>query len=168
MLAALATVILLTAIGTVLILPRSAEDSPTSAGSAALLRGVAVHPDDSRVYVVDGFSGVLMIDTATNETIGRPITVGDDPEGVAVSPDGRHVYVTNAGSDSVSVIDTETNTTIGSPITVNDDPDDPHGPDGVAVSPDARHVYVTNFDSLYVSVIDTKTNTIVGTINVGG
>jgi len=31
---------------------------------------VAVHPDGRRVYVADGFSGVLVIDTATDETIG--------------------------------------------------------------------------------------------------
>jgi len=64
------------------------RDSPTSADSA--LHGVAVHPDGRRGYVADGFSGVLVIDTATNETIGSPITIGDDPNdpyGVAVSPD---------------------------------------------------------------------------------
>ena len=30
--------------------------------------------------------------------------------GVAVTPDGAFVYVTNSGSDTVSVIDTATNT----------------------------------------------------------
>jgi YVTN family beta-propeller protein len=28
---------------------------------------------------------------------------------VAVTPDGKHVYVTNVGDNTVSVIDTETN-----------------------------------------------------------
>ncbi len=34
------------------------------------------------------------------------IPTGKFPTGVAVTPDGRHAYVTNSNSDSVSVIDT--------------------------------------------------------------
>ena len=33
------------------------------------------------------------------------ITVGDSPAGVAVAPDGGHVYVANTDSNTVSVID---------------------------------------------------------------
>ena len=36
--------------------------------------------------------------------------VGEWPLGIAVTPDGKKVYVTNAESDNVSVIDTATNT----------------------------------------------------------
>ena len=49
-----------------------------------------------------------MIDTATN-TVVATVAVGFIPVHVSVSPDGAHVYVTNAGSNSVSVIDTSTN-----------------------------------------------------------
>ena len=61
--------------------------------------------------------------------------------GVAVTPDGKHVYVTNDGSNTVSVIRTATNTVVGLPI--------PAGlrPTGVAVTPDGKHVYVANGDS---------------------
>jgi streptogramin lyase len=37
--------------------------------------------------------------------IGSPIAVGSAPTGVAVTPDGRRVYVANFGSYNVSVID---------------------------------------------------------------
>jgi YVTN family beta-propeller protein len=58
-----------------------------------------------------------VINTATNTVIGSPITVGGDPTGVAVTPDGSKVYVTNeVSSGTVSVIATATNTVIGSPI----------------------------------------------------
>ncbi|MGQ0445311.1 MAG: YncE family protein, partial [Beijerinckiaceae bacterium] len=49
---------------------------------------------------------VSMIDTATNKVVGTPITVGF-PYGVAITPDGRKVYVTSF--DTVSVIKTATN-----------------------------------------------------------
>ncbi|PIY19935.1 hypothetical protein COZ13_02695, partial [Candidatus Desantisbacteria bacterium CG_4_10_14_3_um_filter_40_18] len=35
--------------------------------------------------------------------------VGSRPYGVAITPDGRYAYVTNAGSDNVSVIEVATN-----------------------------------------------------------
>ena len=44
------------------------------------------------------------IDTATNTVIGSPIAVGFFPFGVAVTPDGSRVHVTNQASNTVSVI----------------------------------------------------------------
>ncbi|MEU1403511.1 serine/threonine-protein kinase [Streptomyces sp. NPDC005728] len=85
-----------------------------------------------------------------------PIRVGDSPQGVAVSPDGRRVYVANFASGSVSVIDVATNRTVGDPIPVGDTPE------GVDVSPDGRKVYVTNNSSASVSVIDATRNRTVG------
>jgi DNA-binding beta-propeller fold protein YncE len=36
------------------------------------------------------------------------VTVGSEPTGVTVTPNGDYVFVTNAGSDTVSVISTVT------------------------------------------------------------
>src|SRR6185437_12846076 len=55
-------------------------------------------------------------DTATN-TVETAITVGQEPFGVAVTPDGKTAYVTNVGSGPVTPIDTATNTA-GTAITV--------------------------------------------------
>ncbi|MER7693858.1 serine/threonine-protein kinase, partial [Streptomyces sp. NPDC097610] len=84
------------------------------------------------------------------------VKVGDSPQGVGVSPDGRRVYVANFTSGSVSVIDIATNRTVGSPIPVG------VTPEGVGVSPDGRRVYVTNSSSGSVSVIDATRNRTVG------
>ena len=65
------------------------------------------------------------------------MTVGLYPDGVAVTPDGTKVYVTNYGSNTVSVIDTATNT-VTATVTVGTNPR------GVAVSPDGKKVYVAN------------------------
>jgi YVTN family beta-propeller protein len=111
--------------------------------------------------VFDG-NTVSVIDTATN-TVTETITLpdGKGPTGVAVTPDGSQVYVSNDSDiDAVSVIATATNT-VGS-IRVGG------FPNGVAVTPDGSKVYVTNGHSNDVSVIATATNTVVGlTIPVG-
>ena len=59
---------------------------------------------------VASFEGksVSVIDTATNLLIAN-VPVGNFPFGVAVTPNGKSVYVTNDGDHNVSVIDTTTN-----------------------------------------------------------
>ncbi|MHA5054052.1 protein kinase domain-containing protein [Streptomyces sp. SD15] len=84
------------------------------------------------------------------------IQVGDSPQGVAASPEGRRAYVANFASSSVSVIDVATDRTVGSPVSVGS------RPEGVAVSPDGRLVYVTNSNAGSVSVIDATRNRTVG------
>ena len=84
--------------------------------------GVAVPPDGDRVYISNpGSDTVSVLDTVTN-TVTATIPVnagstgtclGNTPcNGVAVTPDGRKVYVGNRGLNSVSVINTATNTVI--------------------------------------------------------
>jgi YVTN family beta-propeller protein len=89
------------------------------------------------------------------------IPVGTLPYGVAVTPDGKHAYVTNEGSNNVSVIDTATNTVEAATIPVGT------FPQGVAITPDGEHAYVANFRSNNLSVIATASNTVVATIPVG-
>jgi alpha-galactosidase len=91
---------------------------------------------------------------------GSPITVGSDPSGVAVTPDGKYVYVTNHGSKSVDVIDTATNTVVATiPVGA--------GPYGVTITPDGKTAYVADSGSNNVDVIDTATNTVVARVPVG-
>jgi YVTN family beta-propeller protein len=115
-----------------------------------------------------------VIDTATNAvaaTVPLPQFVFGTGTGIAVTPDGAHVYVSMGGSgiSAVMVIATATNTvvaTVGFPSdsTVR----------GIAVSPDGTRVYVAvtlqagncgQFDTCaFVSVVDTTTNTVVATV----
>ena len=109
---------------------------------------------------------VSVIDTATN-TVVATIPVGHFPNGVAVTPDGKHVYVTNDNPDDsvpviVVVIDTATNRVMARiPLSPN-----PVFPTGVAISPDGKFAYVTS-DFLDLSAgnlwqIDTATNKVAG------
>ena len=105
-------------------------------------------------------STVSVIDTATNTVVGSPIPVGNVPIGVAVTPDGTKVYVTNFGSANVSVIHTATKTVVKTvPVGT--------GPWAVAISPDGTKVYVANSAGNTVSVIRRPGNTVVATIPVG-
>ena len=58
----------------------------------------------------------------------EPIIVGKGPNGVAITPDGKHAYVTNHGDGTVSVITTATGV-VSAPITVG------KGPTGIAFCP---------------------------------
>ena len=60
-------------------------------------------------YISNGLSDtVSVIDTATNRVV-TTIPVGPAPFGVAVTPDGKRVYVGSLASNSISVIDAATN-----------------------------------------------------------
>jgi YVTN family beta-propeller protein len=80
---------------------------------------------------------------------------------MAITPDGRRIYVTNTALDTVSVIDTATNSLVGGQIGVG------HIPEDIAIAPDGKRAYVANPQSNSVSVIDTATNTAIATVPVG-
>ena len=75
-------------------------------------------------------------------------------------PDGREIYVTNVGGETVSVIDNATLTVIAT-IPVG------KRPWHVAITPDGAWAYVSNSQSKSVSVIDTGTRSVVKTLAVG-
>ncbi|HWM10059.1 MAG TPA: PKD domain-containing protein [Solirubrobacteraceae bacterium] len=128
--------------------------TPGSVAAGAAPQSVAVSPDGRSVYVVNQPPGTPLpagtvsqydVDAAGRLTPKSPPTVptGDGPSGIAVSPDGRSVYVANRDSDTVSQFDVGPGGGLApkSPATVATG----GAPNGVAVSPDGRSVYVANF-----------------------
>ena len=144
-----AAVSLAAGLGSAVPAPHAVADAARTAGSP----GSAAAPGTPvTAYVVNGFSGtVTPIATATN-TADPPITVGSDPDWVAITPDGKTAYVTNYGSGTVTPIATATNTA-GPPITAGS------GPIDVAIMPDGESAYVANYGSGTVTPIATATNT---------
>jgi YVTN family beta-propeller protein len=117
---------------------------------------IAVNPAGAFLYVTNPDPGnVWVIATASNKIVATVKVT--NPRGVAVTPDGTHVYVANIGG-TVSVIKTATDRVVK---TVKG------GDLGVAVTPDGTEVYVTSFQSGSVAVIATATNTFLGSIEVG-
>ena len=97
--------------------------------------------------------------------VRRTISVGNRPQGAAVTPDGRRVYTADLDSKAVSVIDTATNRVIAT--TSLSAP-----PQYVAIAPNGRRAYVTTYNDAdgtghAVQVMNTATNTVVATIPVG-
>ena len=112
-------------------------------------------------YVADhGDDDVVIVDAATNQTKGT-IPVGHRPLGVAVDPEGAHVYVSNQDgtNGSVSIIDVASKEVID--VAVGNDPT------GVALKLPGTVLYVANRVDRTVSVIDTATNQIIGSPTVG-
>ncbi|EHB49998.1 40-residue YVTN family beta-propeller repeat protein [Mycolicibacterium rhodesiae JS60] len=112
---------------------------------------------------------VLPLAVAPGDTV-TTINAGTGIRSLAISPDGKRVYVLNGntnGNGAVSVIDTATKK-VTATVNVKLNPQD------LAVSPDGRYVYVT--DLTYststtpgggaVQVIDTATNVVIATISV--
>jgi YVTN family beta-propeller protein len=82
------------------------------------------------------------------------------PGEIAVSADGRRLYVLCERSDELRVVDAENGSTLKS-IAVG------HIPRGLALSPDGRHVYVSNSWDDSVSVIDAANLALIRTLPTG-
>jgi YVTN family beta-propeller protein len=123
-------------------------------------------------YVTNLGRTVTKIATATN-TVAATVTVGTNEcgptpaycatpggHGIAVTPSGAFVYVTDYSANTVKVINAATNTVA---TTINVDP----GPTAVAISPNGATAYVAHYGGTTVKAISTATNSVVATITVG-
>ncbi|WP_161964488.1 MBG domain-containing protein [Mucilaginibacter endophyticus] len=125
-------------------------------------------PGPAYAYTANQNANTVSVINLENNSVVATIPVGVQPTGVAVSPDGKRVYVTNQNligpstGNTVSVIDVASNTVITN-ITVNE------RPYGIAISPDGSRLYVTSQSPFNtVSVINTATNTVLKILPSGG
>lgn len=140
---------------------------PTALDALSRPQGISVDPGRRRIYVTvdNGFQqtgSVAVIDAGT-ELVMQMVPVGEGPLGLAVAPNGTHVYVANSRDDSVSVIDTATYE--ATRVHVG------RAPAAVAASPNGDQVYVTNQGDAdtagSVSIIDTATASVAATVQAG-
>ena len=67
---------------------------------------VALHPEEDILFLANtGSNDVSVIDLTTNQALAH-IDVGSNPRGIAISPDGRSVFVNNVLDGTLSIIDT--------------------------------------------------------------
>ena len=135
---------------------------PTFASPHA--KPIAVNGDF--VYAVNTPADTVdIIDAETREVVNR-ISVGVDPVGIAVRPDGKEIWVTNHISDSVSVIDSDADSDFFQQViaTVQDIDSDTLAthfdePVGVAFASDAK-AYVALSRTNQIAVVDVATRAV--------
>jgi YVTN family beta-propeller protein len=88
------------------------------------------------------------------------LKVGEHPYCVAISVDGKFIYVTNTQDDNVSVIDLSSKETIVK-IKVGE------VPEGINTDPKTGNIYVASWSSNQVSVIDGKHHKLLMHIKTG-
>src|SRR5262245_61217256 len=115
---------------------------------------IVITPDGRRAYVT-GHDKVFVVDTAA-KTVIATVPVGPAATGIAISPDGKHVYVASL-PHTVSGLATNSNAVIATiQIPARQ----------ITVAPDGKRAYVTSgFPTL--GVLDTAANTISAVIVVG-
>eukprot|EP00119_Amphimedon_queenslandica_P006148 XP_011406671.1 PREDICTED: uncharacterized protein LOC105314284 [Amphimedon queenslandica] len=86
------------------------------------------------------------------------VDVGEEPEGILVSPDGKTVFVTSEVANMVHVVDTATGALRANIVAGT-------RPRRFALMPDGKTLWVTNELSGSVSVIDLETNKVIDTIS---
>jgi YVTN family beta-propeller protein len=109
-------------------------------------------------YFSNVTDGTVTVTSTENNSIITTITGITSARDLAITPDGRNLYVSQL-NDTISVIDTSTNQVIDT-ISTND-------PRQIAISPDGEFLYVTNLNSNTVKIISTSSNEVVSSIEIG-
>jgi DNA-binding beta-propeller fold protein YncE len=118
---------------------------------------VVVSPDSDTVYVAHG-SNVTVID-AKKDVIENAISVGTNSFGLALSSDGKTLYVSHFNNPgTVTVIDRANGNSLKTITGL-----DPY-PEDIVLSPDETQLWVAA--GLKIDQIDTATNKMVGSITV--
>jgi len=114
----------------------------------------------ARLFLLNENGNTLSLLNTFRRTVESTISMGADPRGAAILPDGSAIYVSLYHAGRVVALDTKNRHVIAS-IPVG------NSPVGVAANPRPPFVYVANNYSNSVSVIDTTTNSVVRELNVG-
>ena len=123
----------LSLLAALLVLPASA-----SADRSVYVSNKPISGDGSLAAFNGGEDGLL------TTLSGSPLPIGDDPNGVAVSPDARHVYVADTGDDAIQGFEIGTD---GALSDIGATPDGGNQPTGLGFTPDGEFLLATNRDS---------------------
>jgi YVTN family beta-propeller protein len=125
---------------------------------------IVASQDEKKLYVSNIRSGTVSVIDRTRPTDGTAapnIATGASPEGIALSPDGREVWVGNRGANSIAVIDTATDKVTASFSSGG------KAPIRVKFTPDGKEAWVSNAENNTVCVLDGATHALLATIETG-
>jgi YVTN family beta-propeller protein len=104
---------------------------PRASKALVFLAGIAVHPANGSLYVCNEANHEVWRLNPDTLRIEQTVIVGQHPHSCLFGADGRHLYVSNWGSRSVSIVDTKDNSHVRE-INVGIRPND------MVLSPDGR------------------------------
>lgn len=120
--------------------------------------GVAAAPDGSKLYITNEAESTVDVADVKTLAVIKHIPLTNHPNNIAISKDGRRVYVAIvAGAGAVDVIDTTTLTRVKSIRTEG-------GIHNAYVTPDGKFVVAGSIPGKKINVIDQKTEEIVWTL----
>jgi len=131
---------------------------------------LALNSSGTLLYASSFTTGTISEIDLRTRSVARLLIVGGEPQGVAISPDGRELFVADeSGSGHINVYDVvgdtmETSLPSGATSSIG-------GAFGLAMSPDGSTVYVgvlTTEGPGLIQVIDTRTRSILRTLNSCG
>lgn len=128
------------------------ESTVVTGPNPAELFWVAITPDNKFGFVTDSLNKVVyVLDLTTRAFTGQSIAVGNNPFGIAITPDGKRAFVGTTSTVSVIDLATFNVTTINSPFF--------DAATDVVITPDGKKALVTNNGIINpgVVVIDTTT-----------
>ena len=143
----------------------SATSIEAQAGLPSRSTTIALFNQGLNLAVVNTDNDSISIFNASNSLQKlAEVPVGNEPGCVAIHPDGREAYVTNAQSGTVSVLALRgfQKNTVVSTIAVGTEPG------GCALTPSGARLYVGNFTAGTVSVVNTSTRAVVDTVALPG
>lgn len=101
-----------------------------------------------------GNAAVAILEKQTGK-IAKIISVGDHPNDLAESPDGRRLFVTNGNQNTVSVIDVETGQVTETLFTgLYPEFSEGSTPNSLSLSPDGHRLFIANADNNFITVMD--------------
>jgi YVTN family beta-propeller protein len=118
--------------------------------------------DGKAVFTAEGSRSIARYDPATNQIDWKFATGQDVTHMVIASRDGRTLFTSNIGSNTISIIDAAASASGGQTVVRVG-----AGPEGLDLSPDGRELWTAHSTDGGVSVIDVAARKVVQTIDVG-
>lgn len=115
-------------------------------------------PDKKNLYISLWGGDKILIYDVQQKKLTDAIPVGDNPNDICVTKNGRYLFVSNANDNSVSVIDVEQKKVIET-LNAALYPNAPAGStsNSVALSADEKTLYIANADNNCLAVFDVST-----------
>src|ERR1043166_9138061 len=127
---------------------------------------IAISRDDSLVWSVNPSDDSVSVIRPDNNTRLAKIPVGDEPQSVALSPDGQYAYIANAAAGTVTVILISNPTYAAFSVSIVTNITTGAEPWNIVCTPEGRRVFVANSGQDTISVIDGTTPKLLGTIDL--